>query len=543
MRWLGKPGQLRGYFVAIVLVVVAFIGTALLKRQWPAPSFMFFVPAIALAAWQGGRGPTVLAAVFSFLLIDWFFLPPIGLGIAGPTSVLDSIAFFLLTGTIITAMEALRRARSRAEEHAVELETVALRASKLAELIAALSEARTTEHVTAVALRKGVGLLEASRGLLARTHDECVELVTTIGSPDLQLKTRHDALVTDLDTPVTESLRTRRPVWVHSADEFRQRFSKTFELLRTVSDPQAVVAVPLTYLDDTLGALSFSFDATAPFGLVDESFTLLLAQATAAALHRANGYDVERQRRRDAEMLSRTREEVLAVVAHDLRNPLNLISTTTQLLIEDTVTPPARAKLGATSLRAVKLMNRLIADLLDAARLQAGRLSLNLAELALANIVDQAEETFRPLAEAQRIEFKVDCPTREAIVRADPVRVSQVLGNLLGNALKFTPRQGTVTLRTGANPTRAVFQVVDTGPGIEPANLQHVFQDFWQARKGDGRGLGLGLAIAKALVVAHGGEIWVESTLGIGSTFSFTLPVRAQTSDATQMRSTAAAVA
>jgi signal transduction histidine kinase len=109
-------------------------------------------------------------------------------------------------------------------------------------------------------------------------------------------------------------------------------------------------------------------------------------------------------------------------------------------------------------------------------------------------------------------------------LRADPLRVSQIVGNLVGNALKFTPAQGRVTLHAAPNGEDVVFRVVDSGPGIPPAHVDHLFDRFWQARQSDRRGAGLGLAIAKGLVEAHGGRIWVESTLGAGTTFSFTVP-------------------
>jgi signal transduction histidine kinase len=175
-------------------------------------------------------------------------------------------------------------------------------------------------------------------------------------------------------------------------------------------------------------------------------------------------------------------------------------------------------------LRSVRQMNRLIADLLDTVRLQSGRLSLNVEDVAVADVVQQTEETFRPLANAQKIEFRVEWPNDRTAVRADLLRVSQVLGNLIGNALKFTPSGGTVTLRIHRDQQNLVFRVEDTGQGIAAEQVACVFQDFWQARKGDGRGIGLGLAIAKALVEAQGGTIAVRSTLGQGTTFSFTLP-------------------
>jgi signal transduction histidine kinase len=169
-------------------------------------------------------------------------------------------------------------------------------------------------------------------------------------------------------------------------------------------------------------------------------------------------------------------------------------------------------------------MNRLIADLLDTVRLQAGRLSLNAEDVAVADVVQQTEDTFRPLADAQKIEFRTEWPNDRTVVRADPLRLSQVLGNLIGNALKFTPAGGSITLRIQREEHNVMFGVADTGQGIAPEQVGRVFEDFWQARKGDGRGIGLGLAIAKALVEAQRGTISVESTLGKGTTFCFRLP-------------------
>ncbi|MDB4873822.1 MAG: domain S-box [Gemmatimonadetes bacterium] len=514
------------YLLAVVLVLAAFAGSAVLKSRWNGPSFLFFVPVIAIAAWRGGRGPTVVATTLSFLLIDWFFIPPArSFEIVGPTAILNSIAFLVLAATIIIAMEALQRARARAE-------TVALRASRLLEVTTALSEATTVEEVTAAVLDKGLALLEASHGVLVRSDGTQTELLGVNGLPELDAETRRRMLAPDTAGPVMDSVRTGRPIWLRSVEEFRRRYPLAFEVLHAVNDPRALVAAPLTHGGETFGAISFIFDGASAFGVVDETFTLLLAQATGTALFRAGSYDLERQRRRDAETLARAREDVLGVVAHDLRNPLSVISGATQLLVEEALTPAARAKLGNTSHRAVKQMNRLIEDLLDAVRLQAGTMSLNLEVVPVIDIVQQSEDTFSPLAETQKINFRVDCAPRPDMVRVDPVRLSQVLGNLIGNALKFTPATGTVTLRVGAHSGRALFEVVDTGPGIDQAYLPYVFQDFWQARKGDGRGVGLGLAIAKALVEAHGGELWVESTRGLGSAFCFTVPLISRESEA-----------
>jgi len=131
----------------------------------------------------------------------------------------------------------------------------------------------------------------------------------------------------------------------------------------------------------------------------------------------------------------------------------------------------------------------------------------------------------RRIAEKRAIYLEAVPPDVGVTVRADPFRVSEIVGNIVGNAIKFTPEHGTVTLRAAANGNHVAIHVTDSGPGIPPRDIEHLFDDFWQARRNDHRGVGLGLAIAKEVVEAHGGRIWCESAFGRGSTFSFTLPL------------------
>jgi len=254
-----------------------------------------------------------------------------------------------------------------------------------------------------------------------------------------------------------------------------------------------------------------------------------LAESRATALKRLNeevgrSYDAEREKRHVAELLSQAREEVLGVVAHDLRNPLNTIISSTDLLLNEHLDPARRTELLEVALRTGRQMNRLIGDLLDTVRMHAGKFTLETEEVAVDTIFRQAEETFSPIAEKRRICLEAGPPNDGVAVRADPFRVSQIIGNLLGNALKFTPERGSVTMRADASDNHVTISISDTGPGIASADIVHLFDDFWQARRNDHRGVGLGLAIAKGVVEAHGGQIWCDSVPGRGSTFSFTLP-------------------
>ncbi|HLL55656.1 MAG TPA: PAS domain S-box protein [Myxococcaceae bacterium] len=231
-----------------------------------------------------------------------------------------------------------------------------------------------------------------------------------------------------------------------------------------------------------------------------------------------------------AQRATQARDEVLGVVAHDLRNPLNAIVLSASKLQRrpPEVSEERRARQPSeTILAASRMMNRLIQDLLDVARIEARQLSMERAPQPVAPLVQEALEAARPLAPT--VTFEGDVPERLPPVDADRDRVLQVLSNLIGNAVKFTPRGGRITVAAWPFGDEVLFAVQDTGAGILPSHLEHIFDRFWKADVTDRRrGAGLGLAISKGIVEAHGGRIWVESEPGEGSTFFFTLMVARQ---------------
>ena len=219
------------------------------------------------------------------------------------------------------------------------------------------------------------------------------------------------------------------------------------------------------------------------------------------------------------------REEVLKVVSHDLRNPLSTIGMAASLLLEEEgLAPAVRTRQLQTIKRAGERMNRLIQDLLEVAKLEAGRMALKIRPVEVGALVAEAFDVLNPIAGAQSITLETEVAAGLPSVEADAGRIQQVLSNLVGNAVKFTPAGGRVTIRAVAVENTVRMSVADTGAGIPAERLEHVFGRFWQADRTDRRGLGLGLAIAQAIVEAHGGRIWAESEVGKGTTFYFTLP-------------------
>lgn len=226
----------------------------------------------------------------------------------------------------------------------------------------------------------------------------------------------------------------------------------------------------------------------------------------------------------------RMRDEVLAIVSHDLRNPVHTIQLSAQFLLDqlpsDDGPVPVRRQLDIVR-RTAGQMDRMIGDLLDAASIAAGHLSMEPRAVQASEVLRGACEMLRPIVEEKEIRFACNDAGGGALLRADPDRVLQVLGNLAGNAVKFTPAGGCITLGLRVEDGFAVFSVADTGQGISPEQLPHVFEQFWQARRAGRQGTGLGLTIAHGIVDAHGGRVGVESTVGEGSTFWFTLPLAA----------------
>lgn len=222
-----------------------------------------------------------------------------------------------------------------------------------------------------------------------------------------------------------------------------------------------------------------------------------------------------------------TRDEVMAIVAHDLRNPLGAITMSASLLEDES--EASRVKQRAASIANIAMrMEYLIKTMLDVATMEAGRFSLLPAGCYVDELLDEVMELFQPLARSKGIELEAR-GARELVIHADRERILQVFSNLLGNALKFTPRGGHVTVVAEREDDHVRFGVVDTGPGISAAQLPHVFERFWGDMTPGVKSTGLGLYIAKEIVAAHGGRIWIESEPGHGAAFNFTVPLELST--------------
>lgn len=318
-------------------------------------------------------------------------------------------------------------------------------------------------------------------------------------------------------------LRTGEPEFVSEIpDELFARIARDahhLALMRGLGLRSAMV-VPLKARGRILGALTLIFSESGRrYQAQDLRTAEDLAHRAALALDNAHLYE-------QAQQAASLRDHLMAVVSHDLRNALGAVHINAELLQRlrgAEVAERERRSLDAV-LTATRRMERLITDLLDVSVIQSGQLSVALAPHPAAELLREALAQHESLASHQGVRLVLEEAVEQPVC-CDAHRISQVLANLISNALKFTPSGGAI--RLAAHPVAAgvCFTVADSGPGIEPEAQQRVFEPYWTSGEGARRGTGLGLFISRGIIETHGGQIWLESSPGTGSRFHFTLPL------------------
>ncbi len=309
----------------------------------------------------------------------------------------------------------------------------------------------------------------------------------------------------------------------HVSDAILARIARDEEHLRLLRalGLRSYIITPLIARGRVLGAISFgSSESGRTFGPPDLDFAMQLAGRAAIAVDNALLYQ-------EAQREASLREHVLAIVSHDLKNPLAAIHMSAAVLLRrvgERGDARMREQLELMQ-RASRRMEHLLRDLLDTAGIQAGRLAVDKRPHAIDALVEEAVELHVPMATEKGLDLRAAIEGPDVVVPCDRERVLQVLSNLLGNAIKFCRRGESILVRTAKEPDRVVVSIADTGPGIDEEELLHVFDPYWSAARHKGVGTGLGLFISKGIVEAHGGALWVESKVGVGTTFSFTLPI------------------
>ena len=282
---------------------------------------------------------------------------------------------------------------------------------------------------------------------------------------------------------------------------------------------QAGIAVPLVARGRTLGVLRFALgEGARRYGPDDVRLAEELARRVALAIDNARLYQ-------QAQQALAARERILRVVSHDLRSPLSAVVAHADMLLAAAEAPEeARGQWAEVIRGAAGQMTRMIGDLLESQQLESGQLSIKPAPAEPRALAAEAARMLQPGAAEHGLALALDVPDALPRVHADRERVLQVLANLVGNALRFTPAGGRVTLSARAEDGAVRFTVADTGPGIAEGEMDRLFEPFWRGARATKDGLGLGLSIARGLVEAHGGRIWAENRAEGGAAFHFTLP-------------------
>jgi signal transduction histidine kinase len=433
-----------------------------------------------------------------------------------------------IVGTVIARHRSemlLREAEERTARERGRLEQVLRRMAFLADASTSLSTSLDYRHT----------LRRLAETLVDAMADVCVIDVIqadgTLGRQEvaagdagtLQLARRMQAFAPRDEGPIGDALRSGHSSLVAEVTpSWRDGLATTEEHRRVLQqlDPHSMLFVPLRVRERPLGIITIaSLDPDRRYDERDQAFAEELARRAAYAVDNARLYQ-------EAQEAIRTREDVLAIVSHDLKNPLGAILLSTSVTLRNPVDEERVRKQALTIQRAAQRMNHLIHDLLDMTAIEAGQLVLDRAVVTVDELVSEAVSALQAIAGERGVKIVGQAaPGLRAIV--DRERVLQVLSNLIGNAIRFSPKEGTVTVRAEPCDEGVCLSVDDRGPGIPADSIPHLFERFWKGKRESRQGSGLGLFIAKGIVAAHGGRLWVETEEGKGATFRFTLPAPA----------------
>jgi PAS domain S-box-containing protein len=510
------------YLVAVVVVALATGLRWMLIPLWGARlPFITFFPAVMIAAWFGGLGPGLLATALATISAVWFLEPFGNFSVTSLSGVFSVVVFVGINALIVVLNDQMYRARERSEAANEQLRLSEERFRLMADVAPVLIWIAGPDRELTYFNRPWLEFTgrtleqECGKGWKAGIHPDDLDAVleSYIGAFDAR-------------RPFTMEYRLRRYDgeyrWV--LDNGRPRFDRAGRFLGYIGS--VVDITPRKHAEKENEAL---LDST-------ERARADAEQARARA-------EVARA---EAEAANRAKDAFLANVSHELRTPLSPILTWSHLLNKDDLDPARVRRAAEVIARCVRTQAQLIEDLLDVSRIVAGKMRVEVQAVALPPVIQKAVEVVRPSAEAKGVRLQVVLDTEVGAVAGDPARIQQVVWNLLSNAIKFTPKDGRVQVVLERVNSHVEIAVADTGEGIDPGFLPHIFERFIQADPSTTRvhgGLGLGLAIVRHIVEAHGGRVHAESAgLGKGAVFTVTLPlmVARQAGEAERRHPTAA---
>lgn len=425
------------------------------------------------------------------------------------------------------ALEA-EQSTDQAREAMVAAEESERRAERLQEATEAFTGALELKDVATLIVDQSMQALGAQSGALA-AYDEQAGLLRILASRNIAaLQPGREVSVND-SVPIAVAARERRPIVIGSIAEIQ----KTYPMLADLSlgeGAKSGAVYPLRLGQAVVGVIMVRFDREHELSAGDRSFMNAMSRIATETFERARSFEGERQARWAAESANRAKAAFLASMSHELRTPLQAALGFAQLVRSGVYGPvnENQAEVLGRVERSQTHLARLIDDILDFARLEAGRVRVQSEVVSLNEVFGDLAPLVEPQAAKKKIELSILPPPDDLQVKADRQRLQQVLVNLVGNAIKFTPENGMI--RVGALPetNHVAIQIRDTGIGIPEDRLQAIFEPFVQVEDALTRtasGTGLGLAISRDLARAMGGDLTVESELGKGSTFEVKVPL------------------
>jgi two-component system sensor histidine kinase KdpD len=480
----GPRAPALGYAAAAAVVTLSTVLGVAFARSQTADVVMVYLLGVVVVAMRFGYGPSLVAAVISVVAFDFFFVEPYySFAVTDLRHIVTFAVMFIVAVVISNLTQRIRRQADAARDR--ERRTAAL-----------------------FAVSREIGAA-ASRDALVSTAVATVRTFFSAKAALFMPNASGELASVSSDFEVDEKdLAAAEWVWTHD----RAAGATT----DTLSSSHALF-VPLAGSNGRVGVLALIPSDKARLTDPDERQVLdTIARLVAAAFERADAHlRVETEQLRNA---------LLSSVSHDLRTPLAVVTGATSALLDESAPKDekSRRELLETAHDEAQRLNRLVRNLLDMTRLEAGALKVHKEAQSIEDIVGAALERLEDRLRGREIE--TDIPADLPLVPFDPILIEQVLINLLENATKYTPAGSSIALAARANKGEVEVEVADRGPGVPAGDAERVFDKFYRAREKEGGGVGLGLTICRGIVEAHGGRIWVEPREGGGSRFRFTLP-------------------
>jgi two-component system sensor histidine kinase KdpD len=491
------PLPIGNYAASVATVATATaVAWLLFGRQQLADVVMVYLLGIIVASMRLGYGASIVAAVLSVLLVDYFFVPPY---FSFAVSDFQHIVTFIVMFVVAVVISSLTK---RIRDQAGAARYREQRTASLYGLTRELAGTRAVENLSRVAVRHIHEVFDAKVALLLGGHDGALTNVA-VGELALSPDAKEQGVIE----------------WVWSHDKPAGAGTDTLP-------SSAALYVPLREARGRLGVLGVA--AADPRRFVDPEQRALLdvfAAQVASALERARLADDAQQVQLQMEA-ERLRSSLLSSVSHDLRTPLAVITGAASALLQpgSTLVPEARRDLMETISEEAQRLNRLVRNLLDMTKIASGAIKVAKEWQPLEEVVGAVLNRLEDALADRRVEVRL--PTDLSLVPIDAVLIEQVLINLLENAIKYTPKGSPIELSARMQENAVVVEVADHGPGVPPEHVDRIFEKFYRLpRESEGSGAGLGLAICRGIVQAHGGRIWAENREGGGAVFRFTIPI------------------